>query len=203
LPGLLFQRHGPKNKHPASRNIFPAAPVSCRDMNIRTGQPCDLDLLVHIDNDASLLFEQAGMLLDLERDLEITTAARYRWLRCLSAGTVLIATDDSGESIGFAALGLRDGEPYLDQLSVRLSAMRQGVGTELLEASLAVAKQARGRALWLTTYAHLSWNRPYYERNGFAVVPAEECGEELRRELSFERRLLPSPEHRVPMRKDL
>jgi hypothetical protein len=61
----------------------------------------------------------------------------------------------------------------------------------------------RGSALWLTTYNHLSWNRPYSERHGFLVVLPEQCGEELTSELRFERRLLPSPEERVVMRKAL
>jgi hypothetical protein len=50
---------------------------------------------------------------------------------------------------------------------------------------------------------HLSWNGPYYERHGFVIVAAERCGEQLRDELSFERRLLPDPEHRVVMRREL
>jgi hypothetical protein len=34
-------------------------------------------------------------------------------------------------------------------------------------------------------------------------VSPDQCGEELRKELSFERRFLPRPEERVVMRKDL
>lgn len=163
----------------------------------------DIDLLVDIDNDASMLFEQAGLRLDAERDRQITLAARERWLKCLSAGSVLLIEDDSSQPVAFAAVGARDGEPFLDQLSVRMKCMRQGMGTALLYASMKMALQARSRALWLTTYQHLSWNRPYYERHGFVAVLEEHCGQQLRDELSFERRLLPDPEHRIVMRRDL
>jgi len=172
-------------------------------MKMRSGLTQDVDLLIDIDNDASTLFEQAGLRLDAERDCQITLAARERWMKCLSAGSVLLVEDDSGQPVAFAAVGERDGEPYLDQLSVRMNCMRQGMGTALLYASMKIAMQARGRALWLTTYQHLSWNRPYYERHGFSIVAGELCGEQLRRELSFERRLLPDPEQRVVMRREL
>lgn len=128
---------------------------------------------------------------------------RTRWLKCLAAGTVLIAVERSGEAVGFAAVGLRDQEPYLDQLSVRVRAMRQRIGTRLLYGAIGLAAAQDYAALWLTTYSHLSWNRPYYERHGFELVSPDQCGEELRHELSFERRLLPRPEQRVVMRKSL
>jgi GNAT superfamily N-acetyltransferase len=177
-------------------------PAKRADVVIRTGSLWDVDVLVEIDNDASMLFEQAGLRLDSSRERELELAERRRWSQCLCARTVLLAVQ-AGRDVGFAALGLRDGEPYLDQLSVRVSAMQQGIGTQLLHGAIRMAQQARGRALWLTTYSHLSWNRPYYERNGFAVVTAEECGEELRGELLFERGILPCPQERVVMRREL
>jgi GNAT superfamily N-acetyltransferase len=146
---------------------------------------------------------QAGLRLDSQNNREVENAERSRWAQCLSAGTVQIAVSPSGRDVGFAALGLRDGVPFLDQLSVRLNSMQQGIGTVLLNGSIQMAERAGGRAIWLTTYNHLSWNRPYYERHGFAVVALEECGEELRSELLFERRFLPCPQERVVMRREL
>ena len=178
-------------------------PTTRADITIRTGSMRDIDLLIEIDNDASMLFEHAGMSLDPQSDREVEDAERSRWTQCLAAGTVQVAVSPSGRDVGFAALGLRDGAPFLDQLSVRVSAMRQGIGTELLYGSIRMAERAGGRAIWLTTYNHLSWNRPYYERQGFTPVVFEECGEELRREILFERRYLPCPQERVVMRRDL
>ncbi len=173
------------------------------DITIRMGCTQDIETLVDIDSDASVLFELAGLRLDFPNEHEVAIAERNRWLHCLSAGTVLIAASRSGRDVGFAAVGLRDREPYLDQLSVRVSSMRQGIGTELLYGSMRIAEQLGGCTLWLTTYNHLSWNRPYYERHGFAFMAPEQCGEELRCELLFEQRLLPRPEERVVMRRDL
>lgn len=170
---------------------------------MRAGSTSDIDLLIEIDNDASVLFEYAGLHLDAARDREVTLAARVRWLRCLRAGGVLVATDRSGHETGFAAVGERDGQPFLDQLSVRRAAMGQGIGTALLDAALQLARRVGGSALWLTTYDHLSWNRPFYEHHGFEIVAAGQCGRELQRELAFERRLLPDPGHRIAMKRSL
>jgi ribosomal protein S18 acetylase RimI-like enzyme len=81
--------------------------------------------------------------------------------------------------------------------------MRQGIGTALLTAMEEMAQKGRAPALWLTTYAHLAWNRPFYEKTGFSIVPEEEWGSEMKQQLVFERRLLPQPEQRVVMRKAL
>jgi hypothetical protein len=60
---------------------------------------------------------------------------------------------------------------------------------------------AAGEALWLTTYAHVPWNRAFYERFGFAVVPESSCGGDILEILTEQRRWLPAPEQRVAMRR--
>lgn len=170
---------------------------------IRVGARADIDILCAIDSDAASLFELAGFDLNLPSDHEFAVAERNRWLRCLAAGTALLALDARGVAIGFAAAGILDGQPYLDQLSVRTVCMRRGVGSALLRAIEDLTRHNGGRDLWLTTYGHLTWNRPFYERAGFVIVPERECGPEVLRELAYQRRWLPSPEQRVIMRKDI
>jgi N-acetylglutamate synthase-like GNAT family acetyltransferase len=96
-----------------------------------------------------------------------------------------------------------DGEPYLDQLAVRIAAMRQGLGRDLLARSADWGRAVGGSALWLTTYAHLSFNQPYYERHGFAVIAESACGAGIRHHLDEQRRNLPLPDQRVAMRRPL
>jgi GNAT superfamily N-acetyltransferase len=170
---------------------------------LRAARGDELDLLFEIDRDASRLFERAGLTLALPNELELAAAERRRWLKCLRAGTTLIALNWAGEPVGFAAMWALDGEPYLEQLSVRTRAMRRGIGSALLSASERLVQQASARSLWLTTYRHLSWNRPFYERAGFAVVAPDGWGQEMAEEVRFQRRLLPDPHERVVMRKML
>jgi N-acetylglutamate synthase-like GNAT family acetyltransferase len=95
--------------------------------------------------------------------------------------------------------GLVDGEPYVDQLSVRCAWMRRGIGRRLLRRAIAWAARSGGRRLWLTTFDHLPWNRPFYVTEGFAVCDEAAIGPELRATLARERAALPLPEHRVAM----
>ena len=100
-------------------------------------------------------------------------------------------------------LGTLDGEPYLDQLSVRVGHMQRGLGTALIEAVARLAASTGARTLSLTTYAHLPWNKPFYERRGFETVPAAEWAPEIAGQISLQRKWLPFPDERVVMRKTL
>jgi GNAT superfamily N-acetyltransferase len=171
------------------------------EIDLRTGSVADIETLVEIDLDASELFVSAG--LDVDLPGEFSLAERNRWLRSLAAGRALLAVDVSDRVLGFAASAVLDSDFYVDQLSVRRSCMRQGIGRALLDATASLSREAGARALWLTTYGHLSWNRPYYERSGFVVVPEVDCGPQIQQTLAFERRFLPRPEERVVMKKIL
>ena len=170
---------------------------------LRSGVIGDLATLGEIDADASALFEQAGLFLDLPETHEFPLAERRRWKECLAARTTLIAVDDLSGEIAFAALGRKDGAAYLAQLSVRQRCMRRGIGSALLEAAAEMAEAMGSRTLWLTTYSHLPWNRPFYEQHDFDVMPENACGPELLSEHQIEKRLLPAPDERVVMRRAL
>ena len=73
---------------------------------------------------------------------------------------------------------------------------REG-GTQLLKAALEWASGP----LTLTTYAHVPWNAPWYERMGFKRLREEELSLGLRTRMSEERAVLPAPEQRVAMRR--
>ena len=159
---------------------------------IRTVRQAELEQLVEIDDAAGILFAQAGLELAFEAGHPFVAAELDRWGAALARGTVR-GFERDGELVAFAVLGRCDGVAYLEQLSVHPTAMRSGIGTVLLRHVVATVDPP----LWLTTYAHLPWNRPYYERFGFAV--SDVYGPELARLLEEQRRYLPAPEERVAM----
>jgi predicted N-acetyltransferase YhbS len=171
-------------------------------IDFRTGVPADFAALREVDDDAGVLFERAGLELDLPENHEFLVTERERWQRCLAAGTTILAADERGHAVGFVAVCLMDTEPFVAQLSVRLAYMRRGIGGALLHAAIDPLA-ADHAALWLTTYDHLPWNRPYYERHGFVRIAERDCVEDLQRELALERRSLPQAERRVAMRRAL
>ncbi len=172
-------------------------------VTLRLGEPEDLATLGSIDQDAGTLFEDAGLFLDLPEDHEFPSAERRRWQECLAARTTLIAVDRSIGPIGFAAVGRKDGCAYLAQISVRRCFMGLGIGGALLEAAAEIANAMGSPEFWLTTYGHLAWNRPFYERHDFVVMPDSACSRELLEEHSIEKKWLPLPEQRVVMRRVL
>lgn len=180
---------------------MPPSPTSTP--TLRLALPHELDTLVAIDDDATALYVQYGVALSLAADHPFVLAERARWGRAVEQERVFVAVDGEGSALGFAALDQLDGEPYLDQLAVRMSAMRRGLGRRLLERAIAWAEDAKGRALWLTTYRHLPFNRPFYERHGFETVPEAEAGQGIRHHLEEQRRVLPDPSERVVMRRAL
>jgi GNAT superfamily N-acetyltransferase/protein tyrosine phosphatase (PTP) superfamily phosphohydrolase (DUF442 family) len=179
-------------------DLGPPRPVA--GIPVRTGSPGDLDTIVAIDDDACGLYAQTGLHVALPDDHPFTVEERADWRRSLEHGWTFVALDDANAPIGFASLDLIDGAPYLDQLSVRVASMRRGVGRALLARAVGWAR-AQGDSLWLTTYAHLPWNRPFYEKEGFVVVPAEAYRPGIAARLEAQRRSLPAPEHRIVMRR--
>ena len=100
--------------------------------------------------------------------------------------------------VGLLVMDRLDGQPYLEQLSVRVSAQRRGLGRSLL---LRAIEWAGAEPLWLTTYAHVPWNAPFYERHGFVAVPESACAPALLAALEEQRRFLPAPQQRIAMRR--
>lgn len=170
---------------------------------LRAARRDELETLCDIDTDACVLFDRAGFVVELPPEHPYTLAERARWQRCLDAGSTTVALDAEARAVGFAALDMLDGEPYLEQLSVREACMRRGLGSLLLGDAISTAASTGAAALWLTTYDHLSWNRPFYERHGFERVGEEKCGAAIRDELAHQRLWLPFPERRIAMRRML
>lgn len=164
--------------------------------SLRPARPEELQTLVDIDDDACELYAQAGMSFDLSHEHPFVVGETARWAEAIRANRAYVAVDARDRPVGFAALCLVDGNPYLDQLAVRPAAMRRGIGSALVRQSIAWSGD---RPLWLTTYAHVDWNAAFYRRHGFVPVPETACGPELVAILDEQRAALPEPGQRIAM----
>lgn len=165
---------------------------------LRAARADEIETVLAIDDDAYDVFTPRGLNVHLADDHPFRQGERRRWQADAAEGRLLFACMD-GAPVGFADWHLVDGAPYLDQLSVRAAHIGRGVGRLLL--ARAIAWSVPRGDLWLTTYAHVPWNRAYYEQAGFEVVPEDRCGPEIRRILDSQRQALPAPEERVAMRR--
>jgi GNAT superfamily N-acetyltransferase len=166
-------------------------------ISVRASREHEVSLADAIDDDACTLYEEAGLVIDTTQNPAFFAEESMRWAEAARAGSLLFACAPGGEPLGFIALGLLDGEPWLQQLSVRRTWMRRGIGRALL--SHAQRWSARRGALWLTTWSHVAYNRPFYESAGFVCVAEGASGPGMCGVLAEERRALPAPEQRVAM----
>lgn len=170
------------------------------DISLRPARLNELSVLVSIDDDACSLYAEHGLEILLPPTHPFTVAERTLWQSALGQSSVYLALDTALTPIGFAALSLLDGAAYLDQLSVRRSTMQRGIGRQLLQAAIAWTRANKLPALTLTTYSHLPFNRPFYERHGFRALSDSEISPGLAHHLGEQRRYLPMPEQRIAMR---
>lgn len=187
-----------------STTVLPSMPtMPPPSYSIERAVPADMPDVVRIDDDATTLYAEVGLHFALHSKHPFAIDEQRRWRSASERGSLFFAVGAEGKRLGFASLDVLDGEPYLDQLSVLRSAMRRGVGRFLLGHAIDWTATRGDPRLWLTTYAHLGWNRPFYERAGFVVVPEERCGPAVRHHLAEQRRYLPAPLERVAMCRSL
>jgi GNAT superfamily N-acetyltransferase len=100
-----------------------------------------------------------------------------------AAGRSYVALDERGGVCGFVLVEVVDGNAHVEEIAVDPFDQGTGVGTELLEA---VVLRSGFEVVTLTTFRDVPWNRPFYERRGFVVVPSASCGPELTAKVASE-----------------
>lgn len=79
----------------------------------------------------------------------------------------------------------------------------RGLGRALVDRAEQWAKGRDLKALTLTTFDHIPWNRPFYEHLGFRVLADDEVGPGLRALRESEAAHGLHPASRVVMRREL
>jgi GNAT superfamily N-acetyltransferase len=132
-------------------------------MRIRTVREDELPVLRAIERAAGECFRDVGMpeIAD-DEPLPAEVLAAYR-----RNGHAWVATDATDRPIAYLIAEVIDGAMHVEQVSVRPSAARRGIGRTLLDHVADVATKDGLPALTLTTFAEVPWNAPYYEKCGF------------------------------------
>ena len=105
--------------------------------------------------------------------------------------------------VAYACASVVDGEGHLDQVSVRRSYARRGIGGALVEQVCEWAKTEGLHAVTLTTFRQVEWNGPLYERYGFAPLDEGDHGPELTAIRTAERAAGIDVAPRIAMRRQL
>jgi GNAT superfamily N-acetyltransferase len=82
--------------------------------------------------------------------------------------------------VGFALVEMLASDlPHLDEVDVAPAHGRRGLGTALVRATCAWARDKAFPVLTLTTFRAVPWNLPFYARLGFAEIPRDHLRPEL------------------------
>ncbi|MDH4560186.1 GNAT family N-acetyltransferase [Pseudomonas sp. BN411] len=166
-------------------------------MTIRLATAADLPLLAAIEQSAAALFSHDDLSPEHRGDtlpLEHLQHARVN-------GVLWVALAPCGAVAGFLAAEAAGDELHVCEMSVTPEQGGKGLGRALLATAIDHGRDAGYAALTLTTFSHVPWNRPFYERLGFRALAPEECGERLQHILAAESRS--GLRNRVAMRRDL
>jgi GNAT superfamily N-acetyltransferase len=83
--------------------------------------------------------------------------------------------------VGFAIATIVDGLLHIQEISVRPSHGKRGIGTRLIFALCRWAKDRGLAAITLSTFRDVAWNAPFYSRLGFVVIEESELSAGLRK----------------------
>lgn len=166
-------------------------------MTLRLATAADLPLLAAIERSAAERFGPD----DLPPHLRGDTLAQDDLQRALLHRLLWVALAPSGQVAGFLVAQDCADALHVQEVSVTPEHGGAGLGRELLQAAIEHGRDTGYAALTLTTFDHLPWNRPFYERLGFRVLTAEDCEQRLRGLLDAETRA--GLRNRVAMRRNL
>jgi GNAT superfamily N-acetyltransferase len=134
-------------------------------VRLRPGARADLPALERVEAAAATLFPP-----DVLPPALASPMPPEALRACLAAALLWVAEADGAGVVGFIAAEGRGESLHTLEMDVLPSHGRRGIGTRLLRHACQVARERGYRHVTLTTFAHLPWNAPFYERNGFREV---------------------------------
>ncbi len=117
---------------------------------------------------------------DLPRHLAEDPKSEDELAAAAREGMLWVALDEGDRPVAFALVDLIDGAPHLEEIDVHPDHGRRGIGRALIAAVEEWAADCGFSTITLSTFRHLAWNAPFYERVGFREIPEEEWGSGLR-----------------------
>jgi GNAT superfamily N-acetyltransferase len=146
------------------------------DYRIVLAEPSHLTRLQAIEYAAGQLFKGWGFpdeLIEHEMPLSVLQEG-------LSQQLLWVTLSATEVPVGFALLE-RDGDfLHLEELDVHPDHGRRGIGSALVNKVCEWGREQGFKRMTLTTFHHIPWNRPFYEKLNFRVVPEHLLSAELK-----------------------
>ena len=135
--------------------------------NITQALPHQFAAIQAIERAANQLYPVADLPAPFRNDtlslavLQEAQQARRLWVAQYTDGTL----------VGFALADAYPQHAHLREVDVLPDFSRRGIGTALVQTVVAWARTKGYPTLTLTTFHHLPWNAPFYQRLGFEQLP--------------------------------
>ena len=159
----------------------------------------------HIEALSELERAAAGLFsdIDLPDHLRNETISKQKLMDAQQMGLLLVALEDGTKPVGFAVTQKVGSILHLLELDVHPNYQRQGIGTELMKNIDMLAQKNGCWSITLTTFRHVEWNAPWYERQGFRILRKDEITEHLSNILAQEKAKGLDSTRRVAMKKQI
>jgi GNAT superfamily N-acetyltransferase len=143
------------------------------DCVIRLAEPDDIALLPSIERRAVRLFENWMSETGLTREILEQVSSVDELEDARARGQLWVAVSAEDGPVGFAQVVVLDQAAHVDELDVVPEHGRNGIGSRLLQTVCDWARNAGYEKVTLSTFKHVPWNAPFYERRGFVAMDAE------------------------------
>lgn len=122
-----------------------------------------LEQLQQIELAAAAIFSEE----DVPEHIRSTATSLKDLASAQADGMLWTALSPGGTPVGFAIVRMLDGSAHVQEIDVHPDHSRRGIGTSLIQAICVWARSRSIASVTLTTFRHLPWNAPFYERLGF------------------------------------
>ncbi len=109
-------------------------------------------------------------------------------LEAVQNGLLWVALAGDGRPVGYALVQLVEDAALLAQMDVHPGHMRKGIGSALVMRVVEHLRLLKKPALYLTTFAHVPWNAPFYAKLGFVAMNSADMPSFLKDILEEEKR---------------
>ncbi|AXQ23374.1 GNAT family N-acetyltransferase [Acinetobacter wuhouensis] len=150
---------------------------------IRRTESSDIEQLIDVEKSATQAFSSIPDLKWLIDAPVLSAETHYELITHVYAFSVV---NEQDQVVGFLYAEKQDQDFYIIEFDVRSDLQRQGIGRKLIEHAITFATTENFKAITLTTFIDVTWNRPFYEKLGFIILESYEQPDYLKQTLENE-----------------
>ena len=159
-----------------SAETLPTNPMRPPVVHYRPAVPEDVPSIRVVECEAAQRFVSVGLTgIAAARPMDAPFV-----LKKVGASEVIVAQCD-GECVGFVMFATLPARIYVEALDVSPRHAGRRIGAALLDHVDARARETGATHVELSTFRHVPWNAPYYQRLGFSVLDDDELDAALLR----------------------